>query len=133
MKDQQRSPQETRDQREDQKQEQEPHAQARGLRLPAQQWAQLLRRGDGMLELPAPLLEQLAEAVGNSSLVNLLRQGGGGDPVAYMPDTLFWEGPEPEANHIQTAPPDLFTIAGWPKRSGPWPWPSKPGGIRDRG
>jgi len=133
MKEQQRALQETHEQHRDQKQEQRAPTQNRGLRLPAQQWAQLLRQGDGMLELPAPLLEQLAEAVGNSSLIALLRQGGGGDPVACMSDALFWEGPEPEVNHIQTAPPDLFPFAGWPERNGSWPRPSKPGGIRDRG
>lgn len=133
MKDQQRSVQETHDQRGDQKQERRPPVQAHAARLPTQQWAQILRQGDGMLELPEPLLEQLAETVGNSSLAGLLRQGGGGDPVACAPDTLAWEGPEPEVNYIQTAPPDLFLFVGWPERRGSWTQPARPGRIRDRG
>ena len=133
VKEQQRDPQKARDQSRDRGPEQRPLIQAHGLRLPAQQWSQILRGAGGdLLELPVPLLEQLARGVGNSSLIDLLRQGGDGDPAACMPDALSWEGPEAEMNHIQTAPPDLFPFPGWPERSGPWLRAAKPDRIRGR-
>ena len=125
---------EVRDQRAEQKQEQRSGIQVHAARLPAQQWVQLLRQSDGLLDLPVSLLEQLAETVGNSDLGDLLRQHGGGvSPILCTLDELEWGEDETEVNNIQTAPPMLFPFPGWPEQSGTRLQPARPGRIRDRG
>lgn len=129
MKDQQHSAQNARDRRDQEAREQHPAAaQLRGALLPAQQWARLLRRGGDLPELPVPLLERLAEAVGNSCLTDLLRQGGGGGSIPWAPELPPWEGQAPEVNPIHTAPPLLLPLGPWPEGGGPWLPPARLGG-----
>lgn len=100
-------------------------------RLTARQLEGLLRSGDGLLELTAPLLEQLARAVGNSSLAQLMGQGSGPSPVYVLPPLTPLEGEEP-VNAIRTSPPALAPFAGWPEGGGWDTRPARPGNIRDR-
>ena len=107
--------------------------QTRMAELPARQWARLLQSaGSELLELPAPLLEQLAKGVGNSRLNDLLRQSGGDGPTLYTPDNLVRDGPASGlvANPIITSPPVLLPLESWPAHSGPRLTPSRPSGIR---
>jgi len=133
MKSQQHSAQESYDRIREQKQELQTHIQTQMPQLPMQQWIQLLRQGEGLSELPASLLEQLAQTAGNSSLTALLRRGGGDDPLTYVLEDAAWERKELDVNDIQTVPPVLVPYSEWPEWSGVWPQPSKPDGIRNRG
>ena len=104
----------------------------RGPELSARQWEQLLRRGESLTALPAPLLEELAEAVGNSALAELLRGGGEGPALhPHMPEEFGGGGEEPEVNHIRTQPPRLERFSPW-ERCPALP-AVKPGGLRERG
>ena len=132
MKEQQHTTQENHHQRE-KEQEQRLFTRTSAARLPAQQWARLLRRGNDLLAMPPPLLEELARSVGNSSLIELLRQTGGPNPDICTPEMLTDQWPESEVNYIQTVPPKLFLWEGWPESGGERPQPTKPGSIRARG
>lgn len=124
---------ESHDQYKEREQRPEPHIQTQIAQLSAQQWVQLLHHGEGLSELPASLLEQLAHAAGNSNLVALLRQGGGGAPLTCLLDEEAWEGGELGVNEIQTAPPIRIPCSEWPEWKEPRLHPSKPGKIQNRG
>lgn len=129
MKEQQHSLQPIQTQKKTEK-EQRTSWQKHTPQLPAQQWARLLQNLDsGLLDLPAPLLEQLAESVGNSSLAELLRQGGGNDPALFAPETLAWNELQPEENPIETAPPALFPLTDWPAVGEAWLPPMRPSDL----
>ena len=129
MKDQQRSTQPVQIQG---KREQEHSAvqQNQSMRLPAQQWTRLLQQmGGGLLDLPAPLLEQLAEAVGNSCLAELLRQGDGSGAEIFVPESLIWENQQPIENRIETAPPALVPETDWAVIGRTWLSPTQSGDL----
>ena len=135
MKDQQRAPQEQKSQSRETRQEQHSVTEHLAAKMPAAQWAQILRRGEGLTRLPEQMLEHLAKSVGNSSLTVLLRGGSDDGPrtYTYTPETPTPERLETPVNHINTAPPRLFPFAGWQGQGAPRTRSVKPGGIRSRG
>ncbi|MBQ2697501.1 MAG: hypothetical protein IJF59_02400 [Clostridia bacterium] len=136
MREQQQASREVRSQSKDQARELSAPSRQQAARLPARQWAQLLSSGAGLTDLSPELLRQLAEAVGNSSLVDLLRQGGGDLPLVRLPENLLSGlfGQEQDVNHITTAPPLLCPFPGWPEPSARFRLqPVKAGRLRDRG
>lgn len=94
-----------------------------------QQWAALLEHAqDTLRELPPCLLEQLAPTLGNSTLIALLRQDRGDGPETCHPPVLTSQREPPEINSIQTFPPILVPIEGWPQSDGR-PQPVRPGRL----
>lgn len=100
--------------------------------IPLQACARLLSGRADMTELPEPLLQALAQAVGNSNLTALLRGGGAGGPALHMPE-------EPEGEHdlspneIRTTPPRLTSPAAWSGAEAGRPCPAGPRDLGERG
>lgn len=93
----------------------------------------VLRNQSGLLALPTSILEELAQAVGNRCLIELLRgQNGGGVPTCPVP-LLTEAGETSEVNEIQTSEPRLHPYEGWPACSGGRPAPCRFRAIRSGG
>lgn len=100
--------------------------------VPLQVYAQLLSGRAELTELSEPLLQTLAQAVGNSSLTALLRGGSAGGPALHMPE-------EPKGEHgllpneIRTSPPRLTSPAAWSGTEVGRPYPANPQDLAERG
>lgn len=132
IKEQQQSPQKTQEHRQKEQEKRGAAQKQTPQRLPAQQFAQLLRQQDSLPELPVPLLRDLAQIVGNSSLTDLMRGDGDGAAVVCAPEEPEGETDLPP-NWIRTSPPRLTVPPEWDAAGGQRPPPVRPRTVRDRG
>ena len=132
MKERQQSPQKAQDHWQEKQEKRGAEQKQSVQQFPVQQLAQLLQQGDILSELPVPLLQELAQIVENSRMIELMRGDSGGVAIACAPQEPEGEADLPP-NPIRTSPPKLTVLPEWDSAEGHRPIPVRPRTIRDRG
>ena len=132
MRERQQSPQKTQNQLQEKQEKRGAEQKQSVQQFPIQQLAQLLQHGDILSQLPVPLLQELAQIVENSRMIELMRGDSGGVAIACAPQEPEGEADLPP-NPIRTSPPKLTVMPKWDLAAGHCPIPVRPRTIRDRG